>query len=847
MRLLSLFFALFLSCGLIAQISQRSLSQEEWQFKNTTKENWMPAEVPGTVHTDLMANEIIPDPFKDRNEDYVQWNENVERKVRWVEDEDWEYKTTFTISAEELENDQIDLVFDGLDTFAEVFLNGESILNANNMFRQWSVPVKLLLKEGENILELKFKSPIKEGDRQAERVPFETPESPRAFVRKAQYQFGWDWGPRLPTSGIWKDVYLNFWNKARLQNVQIVQKKLTPSKGDLDFNIEIEVKETGRYSIVLNGKSKGKFNLKKGTNTVQISERIHQPQWWQPNGWGEPHLYDFEVVLQKDDKELDETKVRHGFRTVKLIREKDPDGKGESFYFEVNGHPLYVKGANWIPGDSFLPRMTKEKYDQFIADARKANMNMLRIWGGGIYENDEFYNAADENGILIWQDFMFAGTFYPSDESFLNNIRAEVKYQVKRLENHPSIAIWAGNNEIREAIAGWGYQKMFGYSEQDSLQVWKDYHTIFEEVIPNALSEVLGDQNYIYLPSSPVGHAESRAAAADGDSHYWGVWHNYEPFEAFENNVGRFVSEFGFQGMPSLETIEAMFSQKTDLNDITIFNRIVRYHEKDDYGWDKMYKIMHREYKIPYSFIHYNYVSQLLQARALQVGLETFRRYKPYNMGSLVWQFNDVWPVTSWSAVDYRGNWKALMYQMEHSFAPQIILAHEEGDEIQFIAINDALESFDQPQLEITIKDFEGNILKQMSKTFNDKELKEITKTEAVKTASILPDNADKHSIFMEMTVTDKPGNEIAHNLYFFAKPKDLQLTEPHIQIRHVDDKTIEVSTDKLAKNVYLMGPGNYSDNFFDLLPGETRTITVPDKGDEVKAISLWDTLQDYN
>lgn len=825
--------------SVFAQESTRSLTSEKWQFKNAEKTDWMPAEVPGTVHTDLMDNAVIPDPFVDRNESRVQWNENVDRKVRWVENEDWDYQTTFTISADELENQNVELVFDGLDTFAEVYLNGENILSADNMFRQWRVAVKKSLKEGDNKLQIKFKSSVKVGDKLADKVPFMTPESPRAFVRKAQYQFGWDWGPRLVTAGIWKDVRLHFWNEAELKNIKLAQTKLNDNKGKLNFHMNIRAQNPGKYLVKVNDKSK-KVKLKKGDNKISIPYTVKAPKLWQPSGWGEPHLYDFTIKLIKDGEKLSEDKVRHGFRTVELVREKDKSG--ESFYFKVNGHPLYAKGANWIPNDNFLPRLTKEDYRNMIENAKAANMNMIRIWGGGVYENDEFYKAADENGILIWQDFMFAGTFYPSDKEFLNNVREEVKYQVNRLQNHPSIVLWSGNNEVREAISGWGYQKKLNYTTEDSLQVWEDYHKIFEEVIPNTLDKTLADDDYVYLASSPTGHAESRAAASDGDSHYWGVWHNYEPFEAFNDNVGRFVSEFGFQGMPTLETIKAMFSEDVDLDELSIFNKTVLFHEKDDGGWGKMFKIMDREYQIPKSFIQYDYVSQLLQARAIKVGLETFRRNKPYNMGSLVWQLNDTWPVTSWSAIDYLGNWKALQYQIKRSYRPQILLSHEKEGQLNIFAVNDALENFKNPKLEIQLINFQGDILKTIAKDYKGKTLEGELKLGSFEKAKLIGD-VEENKVFLKLTLKNKAQGRITANTYFFGKPKDLELEKPDIQIKKISAEEIEISTDVLAKDVYLMGPIHYSDNFFDLLPGETKRIKLSSPVEKIEIMTLWDTM----
>lgn len=510
----SIIFAfLFIQTMMNAQITERSLSSEKWQFKNRQEQSWMPANIPGTVHLDLIENKIIQDPFKDENE----------KKVQWIENEDWEYKTSFKVSSKELSNNHIDLVFNGLDTFSEIYLNGKLLKKTDNMFRKWEIPVKDVLKEGDNELRVTFTSAVKEGKERAKKVPFTLPESPRSLVRKAQYQFGWDWGPRLVTAGIWKEVKLEFWNKAKFINIQVQQQSLMENLAEISVNMEIFAEEEGEYTVGFNiNKVNSGFQLKKGLNKVSVPFKIKNPKLWQPNGWGEANLYDFNIDLSKNKTSLDQKRMSIGLRTIELIQEKDSAGK--SFYFKVNGKPLYAKGTNWIPADSFSPRITKEKYRKLIKDAKDANMNMIRIWGGGIYEDDEFYKACDENGILVWQDFMFAGSFYPSDEDFLNNVKEEVKDQVNRLQNHPSIALWCGNNEVDEAIVNWGYQKQFKYSKDDSLQVWKDYKKLFHELIPNTLKENLSPDKNIYWPSSPSigwGHKES---LTEGDSHYWGVW-----------------------------------------------------------------------------------------------------------------------------------------------------------------------------------------------------------------------------------------------------------------------------------------------------------------------------------
>ncbi|MCW3168402.1 glycoside hydrolase family 2 protein [Chryseobacterium sp. 09-1422] len=821
-----LFLLFFIQTFISAQFSERNLSAEKWQFKNAKDNKWLTATVPGTVHLDLMNHKIISDPYKDENE----------KKVQWVENEDWDYQTVFKVSDKELENQNADLVFHGLDTFSEIYLNGKLLKKTDNMFRIWEIPVKNDLKVGNNTLQIKFKSSVNVGKELAKKVPFTMPESPRSFVRKAQYQFGWDWGPRLVTAGIWKDVKLNFWNHAKLENVKIEQKSLTKQKADLIIHAEIFAEDEGKYSFTTD-KTNHDIVLKKGLNKISVPFKIENPHFWQPNGWGKAMTYLLKFALKKDAQIIDQKDETIGLRTIELIQEKDE--KGKSFYFKVNGNPMYAKGTNWIPSDSFTTRITKEKYQKLIKDCKDANMNMIRIWGGGIYEDDEFYKACDENGILVWQDFMFAGSFYPSDEDFLNNVKEEVRDQVNRLQNHPSIALWCGNNEIDEAIVNWGYQKQFKYSKEDSLQVWKDYKKVFHEAIPNALKENLTSEKNIYWPTSPSigwGHKES---LTEGDSHYWGVWWGEFPFEIYNEKVPRFASEYGFQGMPSLDAVKAMFSRNPDLS---LENPTIKAHEKNARGFHIISEYMKRDYVVPKDFVKYNYVSQLLQARGMQIAIEAHRRAKPYNMGTLYWQLNDCWPVISWSSIDYLGNWKALHYQIKRSFENQVILTEEIDGFLNFYAVNDELKKFDDIKVEIQVVDFKGKILDDLTTVQNGKTLEGIAKIDHIEIKNLIK-HSNKNEVFLKLFLKDINKKIIAENHHFFAKPKDLKLTQPNIQIKKISATEIEISTDVLAKDVYLMGDTHFSDNFFDLLPKTSKRIKLSKPVKKIESMSLWETM----
>ncbi len=810
--------------SVFAQNSMRSLSQSKWEFRNFKEEVWRSATVPGTVHTDLMAHQLIPDPFLDENE----------KKVQWIENEDWEYRCYFTLSKKEWNKPHKTLIFEGLDTFAVIHLNGKPIAKTSNMFVQKEVEVSDYLREGENVLIIKFLSSLNKGKKLAKNIPFQLPESPRSLVRKAQYQFGWDWGPRLVTAGIWKDVKLITWDRAKIENIRVEQNSIKAKNADLIFHTEInvdEVEDIDDLQISINDKIYKNLQLKKEHNHISFPFQINNPRLWQPNGLGKPEMYDFKISVLYKGKIIDSKNQRIGLRTVELIQEKD--AKGKSFYFKVNGKPLYAKGTNWIPADSFTPRITKEKYQKLIADAKAANMNMIRVWGGGIYEDDEFYKACDKNGILVWQDFMFAGSFYPSDSSFQENVKNEVKHQVKRLQNHPSLALWCGNNEVDEAIVNWGYQKQFKYSKADSLQVWKDYKTIFHEVIPQTLKEIL--PNAIYWPSSPSigwGHKKS---LSEGDSHYWGVWWGEQAFEIYNEKVPRFASEYGFQGMPTLETTKAMFSGKPDLN---LENPIIKAHQKHGRGWEIINNYMKRDYKVPTDFVKYNYVSQLLQARGMQIAIEAHRRNKPYNMGSLVWQHNDCWPVVSWSAIDYLGNWKALQYELKRSFEPQIFSLEQKDDQYNLFLINDDFKKL-QGNLDIKVMDFKGQTIFSFKKDFAVSE-NSSTKVYNFNKEVFAGFNKEKVLMKIEAKLQDK----MISRILYFVPPKDLELLKPTIKIKKITPKEIQISSDILAKDLYLIGDTHFSDNFFDLLPNEIKTIQLSKPLEKIEVMSLWDTLQ---
>ncbi len=816
----SLVFVCFLSTFLLtAQTSYRNLSDENWTFNKQSDSKKYKATIPGTVHTDLFQSKVIPDPFFGANEN----------QLKWIENENWEYETYFSLTEAEFKNQNIDLEFDGLDTYATVYLNDKLILEADNMFRKWTISAKSILKKNNNHLKIVFHSAVQKGKAEAKKLPYTLPENERVFVRKAQYQFGWDWGPRFVTAGIWQKVQLKFWNSAKIENLRYEQKVLNPEIAKLDFIFTIDVRRAGKYTIKAASKSVS-FQLKNGINVIKFPVEIQNPELWWSNGLGEAHLYSFSFVLEQNSKIIDTKDLKIGLRTIELIQEKDAIGMG--FAFKLNGKMVYMKGANYIPPDSFLPRVSDSTYHSLVENAKKANMNMLRVWGGGVYPDEAFYEACDENGILVWQDFMFACAMYPGDKAFVENVKQEAIYQINRLQNHASLAIWCGNNENDEGWHNWGWQKQHNYSSADSTQIWTDYKKVFHEVLPNTLDSLVSKEKNIYWSSSPSIGWGRNESMTQGDSHYWGVWWGKEPFEIYKTKVPRFMSEYGFQGMPSIETLKKVVPE-IDLN----FNsEALKNHQKHPIGYETIREYMERDFQIPDKFEDYIYVSQLLQADGMKTAMEAHRRAKPYNMGTLYWQFNDCWPVTSWSSLDYYGNWKAFHYQAKRSFENVLISVNEENGNYKVYVVNDKLENYSD-KLTLELVSFDGKSLWKSSK--------EVTVDENSSTVVFEIPKSDFTKFDLNQAVLKvRFINESAN--YFFAKAKDLKLQKPIIQIRNIDEQTIEISTNVLAKNVFLASENEvfFDDNYFDLMPNEKRIIKLSKPVNSIKIKSLFDTLK---
>ncbi|MDO4757175.1 MAG: glycoside hydrolase family 2 protein, partial [Parabacteroides sp.] len=634
---------------------------KNWYFTQAGIENWATAEVPGTVQQDLLRHGKIPEPYYGMNE----------KEIQWIEDEDWEYKTAFTVTAEQLKRDAAVLVFEGLDTYADVYLNGALLVKADNMFVGHKVPVKQMLREGENRLHIYFHSPIRQTLPQWRSNGYNYPasndhreEHVSVFTRKTPCSYGWDWGIRMVTSGIWRPVYLCFQDVVAIEDCYVRQMEISPSLAKLQVELELEnlVQASRQVTVSVScdfpGKEKQQVEkqvvLNPNITQVTLPIEIENPELWMPNGWGKPNLYHFDVVLKDNESVVAHKKQRVGLRTIEVKKEKDQ--KGESFYFVVNGIPMFAKGANYIPSDAMLPSVTPERYHTLFEDVKDAHMNMIRVWGGGIYENDLFYDLADEYGILIWQDFMFACAPYPHDPMFLKRVEPEVKYNIRRLRNHACLAMWCGNNEIFEALRFWSWKKRLPAYAYEEKKV--GYEVIFNKFLPDLVEKWDGDHFYIH--SSPYfSRWDQPETLGIGDCHNWGVWSGKQPFESFDQVIPRFMSEFGFQAFPEMKTIRT-FADSTQFH---IESPVMKVHQKSSAGNGLIHTYMERDYVVPEKFEDFVYVGMVMQGVGMRRAFDAHRRNKPYCMGTLYWQLNDNWPVVSWSGRDYYGNWKALYYQ----------------------------------------------------------------------------------------------------------------------------------------------------------------------------------------
>jgi beta-mannosidase len=825
-----------------AEPSSRALDSG-WEFRavgnvdNVDVKQWHSAQVPGVVHTDLLRNKLIPDPF-DRDNEF---------RLQWIGLTDWEYRTTLTLDAAALAHDHVDLVFEGLDTLADVYLNDQVVLHADNMHRRWRVPAKTLLKPGPNTLRVEFYSAITKMLPYVKSLPYILPSisthnygneeniATAPYTRKAPYQYGWDWGPRFMTEGIWQPVRLETWDALRIDNFHIHQQKVTADLASVTAELDIDAGKPTTATLTLahdemSGSQTADGNqtlqLDAGMNHVSFPIRISTPKLWYPVGYGHQSRYRFSASIRIGREVAARTETKSGLRSVELRRV--PDQWGKSFEFVVNGIPIFAKGADVIPFDSFPNRVTPEIHRNILQSARDAHMNMVREWGGGYYESDDFYDICDELGIMVWQEFSFGGDMVPGDVAFQENVRQEAIDQIKRLRDHPSIVIWCGNNEVETGWYHWGDRQEFKESISAAARerVWQDYVILFGDILRTAVTQYADPTPY--SPSSPSANFEEAPDNQhNGDMHYWAVWHQQAPAQDYTLQFPRFMTEYGFQSFPEMRTIRA-FANKPE--DFDIRSTVMQAHQKNKGGNERILTYMLREYREPKDFASFVYLSQVQQAEIIKIGAEHMRRQRPRTMGSLYWQLNDCWPVASWASIDYYGRWKALQYYARRFFDDVLISPYLHDDQVDVYVVSDKQQPL-SGKIRVRVLDFAGKTLLDQTQ---DIQIPALSSASYLKLAK--GDLAAKADLRRSFLVADLEvgGQPVSRNLLFFDVTHNLELpVAPKIDssLSKVDGGySVTLRTPALARNVYVSFGDldvQTSDNYFDLLPGEPVTIAL--------------------
>ncbi len=842
----------FVLLALALTILQRNASSQTylqslangWRFRAVSApehkdaEQWTPATVPGVVQTDLRRAGVIPDPFFGDNEQALQW----------IGTTDWEYTDEFDADPATLHRRHAELIFEGLDTFADVSVNGQPLLHADNMFRSWHVDVTGRLRP-HNTLRIIFHSPVNTMAATAAKLPYIIPGTgyeplepskgiypTSQYVRKAAYSFGWDWAPRLITSGVWRPVHLESWNNARITAFHLHQSSVTAERAVAQAELDLDTDHASPHALLLitstapSGAALPSLRipivLDAGANHFIVPMRIERPQRWYPNGYGPQALYSFKATLIDGARLLDSRILRTGLRSLELRRE--PDAWGKSFTFVVNGIPIFAKGANFVPPDSFPPDVTPERRLKILTAAHDAHMNMLRVWGGGYYLPDDFYEDADRLGLLIWHDFMFGGSMIPHDPAYLDNVRAEAREQVQRLSDHPSIALWCGNNEVETAWHSWDDRQRFkaALTPDQREQVWQDYLLVFHDMLKSAVAEF--GNNVPYWPSSPSADFEDTAGSTrDGDVHSWTVWSAGAPITEYASTTPRFLSEFGFQAMPDLATVRAFVGSDQDLTSPALLD-----HERFVHGFTRMQQYLGKQFRQPRDFAAMVYLSQVMQAEAIKFAVESMRSRRPQNMGTLFWQLDDCWPAVSWSSIDYFLRPKALEFYARRFYAPLLVTAAIENHTVHVMVVSDETTPRDA-RLHWRLLTFDGHTVEEKQSPAS------VPALASTAAATIDLDSVagfDPTHDVLALSLEDATGKQLASQNVYFDPPKELALPNQQITATVEDDVSgpdrflVILHATTLARAVEISfgsldaQPG---DNFFDLLPGQTQRVRI--------------------
>lgn len=805
-----------------------------WRMREADSETWHSAHVPGSVYADLMADGTMPDPF---------WRENELDAFERMK-KDYVYQRTFTVTEAQLAHAHVELVCEGLDTLAHVSLNGREIAFTDNMHITWVWDVKEQLHAGENTLEIRFDSPILYCAKKAEEAPgWESSDATPGFrhLRKAHCMFGWDWGPRLPDAGIWRPIFLRTWDAARLENAMMLQ---AHHDGVVDVTIRPEIAGESAWSAEITAPD-GEVIIIPETTAAEQVIAIQNPQLWWPNGLGKQPLYRVTVRLATGD-----TRVwRIGLRTMTVSREKDE--WGEEFCHVVNGMKVFAMGADYIPEDNILARVTPERTRRLLEDCKAANFNAIRVWGGGYYPDDAFYDICDELGLLVWQDLMYACAFYDLTPDFERSIRVETHQNVARLRHHASLALICGNNEMEMFMAG-ANSALINHRTWEFVPTYPhhitDYVKMFEYILPAIVKET-APQTY-WWPASPSsgGNFDAPNDENRGDNHYWDVWHGEKPFTEYRKFFFRYASEFGFQSFPCLKSVK----QFTLPDDRNIFSRVMERHQRNQAANGKILSYLSQTFRYPNSFDDLLYASQLMQAEAIRYGVEHWRRNRGRCMGAIIWQLNDIWPVASWASIDYYGRWKALHYAAKRFFAPVMISAEEEGELSQNPKINEyhpaPLEkSFRLNVCNETLRDVTGEVVWAL-RTPDGAIVRQNQQTLTIPAMSAKwldkVDCADAsltgHYVSFAFVVDDVA---LSEGTCIFCAPKHFEFTDPQLTAETHGD-TIIVTSHAYAKQVWLESEDAdllLDDNAFDMNPGTKVVRVVRGTAEKVRGRSVWD------
>lgn len=805
-----------------------------WRMREADSQTWHSAHVPGSVYADLMADGTMPDPF---------WRENELDAFERMK-KDYVYQRAFTVTEAQLAHAHVELVCEGLDTLAHVSLNGREIAFADNMHITWVLDVKEQLHAGENTLEIRFDSPILYCAKKADEAPgWESSDATPGFrhLRKAHCMFGWDWGPRLPDAGIWRPIFLRTWDTARLENALMLQ---AHHDGVVDVTIRPEIAGESAWSAEITAPDGEVLTLPETTAAEQVIT-IEHPQLWWPNGLGKQPLYRVTVRLATGDTRT----WRIGLRTMTVSREKDE--WGEEFCHVVNGMKVFAMGADYIPEDNILARVTPERTRRLLEDCKAANFNAIRVWGGGYYPDDAFYDICDELGLLVWQDLMYACAFYDLTPDFERSIRVETQQNIARLRHHASLALICGNNEMEMFMAG-ANSALINHRTWEFVPTYPhhitDYVKMFEYILPAIVKET-APQTY-WWPASPSsgGNFDAPNDENRGDNHYWDVWHGEKPFTEYRKFFFRYASEFGFQSFPCLKSVE----QFTLPDDRNIFSRVMERHQRNQAANGKILSYLSQTFRYPNSFDDLLYASQLMQAEAIRYGVEHWRRNRGRCMGAIIWQLNDIWPVASWASIDYYGRWKALHYAAKRFFAPVMISAEEEGELSQNPKINEyhpaPLEkSFRLNVCNETLRDVTGEVVWAL-RTPDGAIVRQNQQTLTIPAMSAKwldkVDCADAsltgHYVSFAFVVDDVA---LSEGTCIFCAPKHFEFVDPRLTLETRGD-TLVVTSHAYAKQVWLESEDAdllLDDNAFDMNPGTKVVRVVKGTAEKVRVRSVWD------